>query len=345
MKISSIISVACLAALVACSPKDPKNAKFVVASFKGGKVTRAELTAKENEFISRFGGKIEDLKPEQSAMLDWQVANRLIMEKIIAKQTAALKSKIQSEVDAELVAAKKRFGGDEQEFQKRLAESDLTEKELIEQINQQETIRYLIKQEKDAPAPVTEADAKAFYDGNQQLWPQEELYSLRYIATPLPADVSPADKKQKQAAAETARKRVSGGEDFEKVAKELDPANPQAGVTQKVQASNFSPEFSKIIKTLKPGGISSVQEIGANLLVFQLVELTPAKVLEFDEVKEGIIRRLQSQKESEFARRIIEKLRDDAKIQFNIPDPTKELASKTAPTAAPEAPAPAPAKN
>jgi hypothetical protein len=343
MRISSIISVACLAALVACSPKDPKNPKFVVASFKDGKITRADLTAKENEFISRFGGKIEDLKPEQATVLDWQVANRLILEKVINAKAAALKGKIQAAVDAELADAKKQFGGDEKEFQKRLAESNLTEKDLVEQISQQEAIRYLIKQEKDAPAPVTEADAKAFYDNNKQFWNQEEQYSLRYIAVPLPANASAADKKQKQAVADAARKRVAGGEDFEKVAKEIDATNPQAGATQQVPASGFSPEFSKIIKGLKPGGISPVQELGTNLLVFQLVSVSPAKTLGFDEVKDRIIKNLQAQKESEFAKRVIEKLRDDAKIQFNIPDPTKELANKTAPQAPVPAPAPAPA--
>jgi parvulin-like peptidyl-prolyl isomerase len=79
------------------------------------------------------------------------------------------------------------------------------------------------------------------------------------------------------------------------------------------------------------------------LLVFQLVSTTPAKVLGFDEVKETIIKRLQAQKESEFAKRIIERLRDEAKIQFNIPDPTKELAGKA--TAPAPAPAPAPANH
>jgi len=217
----------------------------------------------------------------------------------------------------------------------------LTEKDLVEQISQQEAIRYLIKQEKDAPAPVTEADAKAFYDSNKQFWNQEEQYSLRYIAVSLPANANDADKKQKQAVAEAARKRVSGGEDFEKVAKEVDSNNPQAGATQQVPASGFSPEFSKIVKGLKPGGISSVQQLGSNLIVFQLVSVSPAKTLSFDEVKAMIIKRLDAQKESEFAKRIIERLRDEAKIQFNIPDPTKDLANKTAPVTPSPAPAPA----
>jgi parvulin-like peptidyl-prolyl isomerase len=303
------------------------NPDFVVVSFKDGKVTRADLTAKENEFIARHGGKIEDLKLEQATILDWQIANRLVLEMVINAKAAELKSKIQPAVDAELADAKKKFGGDEKEFQKKLTESGLTEKDLVEQISQQEAIRYLIKQEKDAPAPVTEADAKAFYDNNKQLWNQEEQYSLRYIVVPLPANASDADKKQKLATVEAARKRVAGGEDFEKVAKEVDANNPQAGTTQQVPVGGFSPEFNKVVKTLKPGDISPVQEIGSNLLVFQLVSV---KASGFDEVKGMIVKRLSAQKESEFTKRIIERLRDEVNIQFNIPDPNRKN-NKTSP--------------
>ena len=340
MRIASIISVACIAAtLVACSPKDPKNPKFVVASFKGGKVTRADLTAKENEYIARFGGKVEDLQPEQAKMLDWRVANALVMEKILANKAASVKNKIQPQVDAEFANVKKQFG---EELTQRLAESNLTENDLRNQIAQQEAIRYLIKQEKDAPATVTEADAKAFYDQNQQYWKQDEEYSLRFIAITLPQNASAADKKQKRAVAESARKRVAAGEDFEKVAKEVSENDPRAGTVQKVPASGFSPEFSKVIKSLKAGSISTVQEMGNNLLIFQVVEIFPAKTLAFGEVKDTIIKRLQAQKEEPIARRIIEQIRDEAKIQYNIPDPSKDLANQI-PGGPATAPAPAPA--
>jgi parvulin-like peptidyl-prolyl isomerase len=335
MRISSIISVVCLAALVACSPKDPKNPKFVVASFKDGKVTRADLTTKENEFVARFGGKVSDLKPEQASMLDWQVANQLIMEKILANQATQVKDKIQPQVDAELATIKKQFAGNAQDFQKKLSESGLTENDLRDQITQQEAVRYLIKQEKDAPAPTTEADAQAFYDQNKQFWNQEELYSVRYIVVAVDPNATDADKKQKQAAAESARKRVAGGEDFEKVAKEVSANDPRAGAVQQIPVSGFSAEIAKVIKSLKPGGISSVQDMGRNLLIFQVVSVSPAKVLPFSEVKDAIMKRLQSQKEEAIARRVIEKLRDNAKIQFNIPDPTKAMADKPATSSAP----------
>ncbi|MDR2463898.1 MAG: peptidyl-prolyl cis-trans isomerase [Verrucomicrobiales bacterium] len=341
MKILPVISTACLAALVACSPKDPKNPNFVVASFKGGKITRAELTAKENEVAASRGINLADLPAEVAARVDWDVANRLALEKILANKTAQLKNKIQSVGDAELAEAreqlKKQFGGDEETFQKRLVDAGLTEQALRDQLAQQETIRYLIRQDKDAPAPVTEAEVKAFYDEHPQYWQEEEVYAIRYIVVPLPANAGAADKKQAQTKAEAARKRVAGGEDFEKVAKEHDANNPQAGSTQKVPSSGFSPELSKTIKSLKPGAVSPVQKIGDNYLVFQVVEIVPAKTVAFDEVKQTISKRLQAQREVEPAKRVIEQLRDSAKIQLNIPDPNKEAAAKPDVPATPEA--------
>jgi peptidyl-prolyl cis-trans isomerase C len=328
-----------LAAIVACSPKDPQNPNFVVASFKGGKITRAELNAKESEFIGRYGGKLEELKPEQAAALDWKVTDGLVTEKIIAAKTAKIKDKIQPAVDVEIAEAQKQVGGAE-ELTKRLAEAGMTERDLAERIAQREAVRYLVRQEKDAPTPTTEAEAREFYNNNPQYFTEEEVYSLRYIAIPVPPDASAADKKKIQAKAAAAHKRVTGGEDFEKVAKEHDPENPRAGATQEVPASRFSPEFGKVVKAVKPGNFGAVQEMGPTLLIFQVVEFKPAKTAAFDEVKHALIQRLDVQKEEPFVRQLVEKLRADAKVQINLADPAKEPASQPSGVAAPaEAPA------
>ena len=335
----------CLLALAACSEKNPNAPGFVVASFDGGKITRSELTAKTGSVAKQFGSKLEDLDPMQASMLQWQVLNKLINDKVILNKTgSALNKEVKTQVDQQLDVFKKQCASDE-EFKSRLSQSGMTLDDLRSEITPQVALKYLVeKQFTDIKAP-TEADAKKFYDSNGRLWNQEEKMRMRYIYLALPANTSDAVRKEKKASAEAIRKRVTGGEDFAKVAGAVSDeksSSARGGELPELSPGQLPPEFQKAVLPLKAGGISPVFESSDGYHIVQVVQRLPARVVPFEEVKGRILNSLKGESLKDNAAKLIDQLRTASKIQINIPNPMEAMTKKA--VVPPPAGAAAPAK-
>ncbi len=327
MKIKQI-AVLCLLAVIACSPKNPKDPGYVVASFNGGKIVRADLTKKASLIVKRFGSRIEDLNPTQASMLEWQVLNEMVNEKIILKKVDPVFAKeIKPKVDQQIDALKKRFP-DETQFKANLTQSGISEEDLRYDIARRVALEYLVAKENPTVPPVDDAEVKKFYEQNPQYWNQDERLHMRYILITIPKNAAEDVKNQKKAAAEAARKRVTGGEDFGKVAASISDekaSGSRGGELPEMSPSQLPPEFQKAVLTLKPGGISPVFQSADGYHIVQVVQRIAARVVPFAEVKDKIANSLQSRRRVDEARKLIEKYRQDAKVEIRIPNPSSSL--------------------
>jgi peptidyl-prolyl cis-trans isomerase C len=220
-------------------------------------------------------------------------------------------------IDGELVAQKAQAEKLDQgpEFAKKLAY--LHEKLLMENLLGQV-----------AKAALTDAATKAAYDEAAKAQKPETEIHARHILVPTDAD------------AEAALKRVKGGEDFAKVAKEVskDPGS-EGGDLGWFTKDRMVPEFADAAFKLEPGQISEPVKSAFGWHIIKIEGKRQKTFPPYDEVKDQVARYVAQKAQSE----LVAQLRKTAKIERAEPAPDAEANKPVAGSPAPAAPAVPPA--
>ncbi|WP_036263673.1 peptidylprolyl isomerase [Methylocapsa aurea] len=171
-----------------------------------------------------------------------------------------------------------------------------------------------------AKSAVTDAAVKATYDEAAKAQKPETEIRARHILVPTDAD------------AQAALKRVKGGEDFAKVAKEVskDPGS-EGGELGWFTKERMVPEFGDAAFKLKPGEYSEPVKSPFGWHIIQVEEKRQKTFPPLDEVKDQVSRYVVQKAQSE----MVAQLRKTAKIERTEPAP------EAAAPATPAAPAPA----
>jgi peptidyl-prolyl cis-trans isomerase C len=166
---------------------------------------------------------------------------------------------------------------------------------------------------------------KTYDDAAKAQKPETEVHA-RHILVPTEAE------------AQAALKRVKGGEDFAKVAKEVskDPS-AEGGDLGWFTKDRMVPEFAEAAFKLEPGQISDPVKSQFGWHIIQLEGKRQKSFPPFEEVRDQIVRYVVQKAQSE----LIVKLRDSAKIERAEPETPPGDAA--APAASSEPPAPKPA--
>jgi peptidyl-prolyl cis-trans isomerase SurA len=152
---------------------------------------------------------------------------------------------------------------------------------------------------------------------------------LREVLVNMPSSggrgVNVAADETAKAKAEDIRKRIAGGEPFEKVAAEVSDSASKAngGLIGPLNVNDLSPDFRKIIEGLKPGDMTQVIRTQRGYQILRLESITPTKVLEFDKAREQISDRVFTDKRREEFQKYMTKLRGQAIIDWKNPDVKK----------------------
>jgi parvulin-like peptidyl-prolyl isomerase len=135
--------------------------------------------------------------------------------------------------------------------------------------SEEKQVEHLLKTEVEQKAQPTAEDVKAAWEQHTG-----KLYTVLQIATAT------------RAAAEAARARVEGGEDFEKVAREVSiaPSRKVGGRLHSVGWGTFTPEWEGAVFGLAPGQVSPVLETE---LGFEVVRLESTKDVERPELEKA----------------------------------------------------------
>ncbi|HEX4956125.1 MAG TPA: peptidylprolyl isomerase [Thermoanaerobaculia bacterium] len=156
----------------------------------------------------------------------------------------------------------------------------------------------------DGENAIDRAAIDAYYGEHAAEFSQPERVRLRQILTDTSAE------------ADRARRRILGGEDFAKVAREVSKA-PDAGSgggPSELARTDLPPELAAAILSLDPGELSAVIAADYGFHLFQVVEKLPAERLPLEAVRGQIRRRL-----AEDARRArLERLLLDARSRYNL---------------------------
>lgn len=166
-----------------------------------------------------------------------QVLDQLIDEKILLTEAkrqgiSVSDAEVERQIDGAISEAKERLGGEEA-YREQLRKENTSEAQLRDKYRTELQRQFMVRRlvEKTFPRkPVPQAEAEAYFASHRDKFPKmpsEVRLSVIQVA-PQPDSVALAAGRSKAVAA---RKRVTGGEKFAKVASEMsdDPASKDAG--------------------------------------------------------------------------------------------------------------------
>ncbi len=183
-----------------------------------------------------------------------------------------------------------------------LKESGLTREDRKEQIRL-EALFFRYQNEVVGPEvyrdEANDEQVRAFYDTyREEVFSRPRRVHLRHIQRSAARDAPESERQHEREILSKARERALGGASFEELAKELstDASALKGGDIGWLDESvPVLPEFKKALLELEAGGISPVLDGPQGFHLFQAVEVKPAGILPYEEVKEEVRKRLFSE--------------------------------------------------
>jgi peptidyl-prolyl cis-trans isomerase SurA len=172
---------------------------------------------------------------------------------------------------------------------------------------------------------VTDEEAHKYYDAHMAEFTTPSSVMLREIAINVPTDargINAAADDAAKARAEDIRKRIAGGEAFDKVAAEVSDSASKAngGLIGPLNVTDLSADFRKMVEALKPGEMTPVIRTQRGYQILKLESVTPTKILEFDKARDQISERVFTDKRRDEFQKYLVKLRAQAIIDWRNQD-------------------------
>jgi peptidyl-prolyl cis-trans isomerase C len=166
---------------------------------------------------------------------------------------------------------------------------------------------------------VGDEEILAYYQEHKDRFQQKERIRVRQILILLPPDASPEKEAAAKQKAQEALNRVKAREDFALLAKEYSegPAASRGGDLGYFSRGRMVPEFEEVAFSLKEVG--DVSDLVRTKFGFHIIELTgrqPAQELPMEEVKDRIVRQLESERRREVRQSLAEELRKQTNVEI-----------------------------
>lgn len=182
-------------------------------------------------------------------------------------------------------------------------------------------IEEMLKTEVEGKSYVSLAQARAYYDKNQERFRFPESYAMQTISIIPPANASGAVTKEARKKAEDAlrqAKQTKSYDEFGLLAEKIseDDYRVMMGDHRAVDKAKLPPEVLKAVLTMQPGEMSDLVDIGNNAYtIIRLNAHTSAGMKQFDEVKDALRAQMKKQKAEDLRVALDKRLRRNAKIE------------------------------
>jgi len=225
-----------------------------------------------------------------------------------------------------------------------LRDSGLSEKDILAMEQEQQLIERFVQKQAAGKSPVTEEQARAYYDSHPKSFEHPDQVRVRTVFVKAPQGLAAEQDAAVRARADEALRRIKAGEDFAKVAGEVseDPAKSRGGELGWIRRGFFPPEVEGGFFELQIGQVSGVLRSKLGYHVFKVEERRGPGTTSFDEVKDQLRRYMQGKQDQDQIRLFVEERRAAAKIEILDPALKASLAAASpaaSATAVPLAPA------
>ena len=313
----------------------------VIAKGKGVEVTRGQLDDEVIRIKGDAAARGQNIPPEQMALLERQILERLIQVQILkAQATEADKAGGKALAEKRFEEAKTKLGSEEQ-VTRQLKLLGATREEVLAKWTDSATAETVLKRE--LKVNVTDADTKKFYEDNPARFEEPEMVRASHIllVTTDPktnVELTDEQKAAKRKQMEGLLKRARAGEDFAKLAKEYseDEGTKDNGGEYKFPRGRMVPEFEAAAFSLSTNQVSDIVTTRFGYHIIKLNEKIPARKIEYDkaasDIKEGLTQRELQKQFPDF----LAKLKKEAGVEI-LDEKLKavELPSAPGPSAGP----------
>lgn len=168
---------------------------------------------------------------------------------------------------------------------------------------------------------VSEEEARKYHAEHLDEFTTPGAVTIREILVGVPKDekgINVGLDEEAKAKAEDARKRIVGGEAFEKVAADVStaPSRANGGLVGPLDPEQLSQDLQEMLASMKPGDVSEVRRVPDGYQIIKLETMEPEKVLAPEEARDRIADALYEQKREAELKRYLEKLRSQAIIEW-----------------------------
>jgi len=290
----------------------------VLAKVNGVAITQGERDQTAQEMLSRGRMSQQQSSPDMLPKIEAAALQQLINVELLYQKGQKLKVKdLDKKVDDKLAQMRAQFPSPA-DFEKALASANLTEKQFKSFTRKNIVIDNLLQKEVLGKISVSEADAKKFYDENQDKFKAPEQTKASHVLITVDQKATPEEKKKAKEKADAIRKRVAGGEDFAAVAKAESkcPSAAKGGDLGYFGKGQMVPAFEEAAFSLKPGQISDVVETQFGYHIIKVTDRKQGETVKFNDVKGKIEDYLKNQEAQKPMADYVENLRKQAKIEM-----------------------------
>jgi peptidyl-prolyl cis-trans isomerase C len=289
----------------------------VLAKVNGVAITQGERDQTAQEMLSR-GRMSQQSSPDMLPKIEAAALEQLINVELLYQKGQKLKiGDLDKKVDDKLAQMRAQFPSPA-DFEKALTSANLTEKQFKAFTRKNIVIDNLLQKEVLGKISVSDADAKKFYDENQDKFKAPEQTRASHVLITVDQKATPEEKKKAKEKAAAIKKRVAAGEDFAAVAKAESkcPSAAKGGDLGYFGKGQMVPAFEEAAFSLKPGQISEVVETQFGYHVIKVTDRKQAETVKFNDVKDKIKDYLKNQQAQKPMADYVENLRKQAKIEM-----------------------------
>lgn len=309
------------------------NSKEVMAKVNGYKVLRSEV---DKTYNGQVAGSPQKPTPAEEQALRLNVLNQIIYREIMLQKAEKLGVvAADDEVEAKFNQAKAPYT--QEQFQKQLKDSGLTEEDYKLDLRRSLTVEKLLNKEIASKVTISDNDIRTYYDQNKVefnlIEPRYRLATIYVSNQPSAEPGRPADKGQLEAMArkkiQMIHNRLDSGEDFSDLAQKFseDADTGRSGGTvppvPESQIKNLDPVTRDAVQKLKPGQYTDVlpavnpqtrQQSGYQIIKLTGKDIAGQRDINDPQVQQFIRNKLRSQREQILRAAYDEVLRDNAEI-------------------------------
>jgi len=291
----------------------------VVAKVGGKPITMLDIKRQEAMLTQQLQGyadsaQIVAMQPTIRKQAVDNAINRLLLEGALDKSGAKVDPKT---VDERMSYFRKNFVSDEA-YNADLAKRGMTPEQFRREIEIGILAEELFNKRTASIKPVSDADARAFYDANEERFAQPERVKASHILLQVNKDDSDAIRAQKKAEAQRILGELKKGADFAELARKYSdcPSKQQGGDLGYFERGRMDPTFEKAAFGLKTGQMSGIVETPFGYHIIKTTDHTAASTAPFDQAKQNIIQYLTEQKKQQALTAYFDSLRGASNIQI-----------------------------
>jgi peptidyl-prolyl cis-trans isomerase SurA len=309
----------------------------VLVKVNGEIFTKTDLETRQVQEIRQRGKQIDLATPQGNEELRKAIADVTPMllvsavdEMLIVQRGKELGYRVSDEQFKQILdnlKTQNKIENDEQ-LVAALKQENMTMADLRKSMERTVIIQRVQQAEVFGRVAITDDEAHKYYDSHMAEFTTPSSVMLREILVNVPADprgINAAADDATKARAEEIRKRIAGGEPFERVAAEVSESASKAngGLIGPLNVTEIGGDFRKLIESLKPGEMTPVIRTQRGYQILKLESATPTKILEFDKARDQISERVFTDKRRDEFQKYLVKLRAQAIIDWRNQDVKK----------------------